>query len=326
VIYALGKDNPDATITSTNALLNGKSYKNVMQGVMNWLAFGQDPDGGWRYGPNQNPSDNSTAQWGALPFLYGESWGLTTPASVTVGDATTLGLDNWTAAIQHPQDGTWRAGGSGYDGGSTYVNMAKTGGLLLELAVLDRPVGDASVQNALNYMDSMVGFDHWNQGALYSGDQWYGGNMNNPYAMWAVYKGLEVYGLTSMDPGPDGILGWNPGPDGILGTADDYCDDYQIGSGISTAPGGIVIGQDWDPDVSLAGDWYSQYCDNLVNWQNANGSWNGYAYWTGAMATGWYINILNATGAPEPVVPVPAAVLLGILGLSVAGWRLRREA
>lgn len=314
VIYALGNANPDATITSTNAVLNGKSYRQVMQGTMDWLTYGQDADGGWRYYPNQPAvSDNSTAQWGALPYLYGEAWGLTTPVSVQTGDATTLGLDDWTARIQHPQDGSWMAGGSGYDSGGSYVNMSKTGGLLLEFAVMDLPVTDSRVQNALNYMDSMVGFDHWNQPAGAWASQWYGGHMNNPYAMWAAYKGLQTYGG----------LGWNDN-----GTPGDPTDDFRVGTlgMISTAPGGYTIGQEWNPQVSAAGDWYSQYCQYLVGAQNVNGSWSGYEYWTGAMATGWYINILNATGAPEPVVPLPGAVLLGVLGLSAAGWRLRRWA
>jgi hypothetical protein len=35
----------------------------------------------------------------------------------------------------------------------------------------------------------------------------------------------------------------------------------------------------------------------------------------------WYVR-----KCPPPVVPVPAGVILGVLGLSVAGWRLRRYA
>ena len=316
VIYALGKADPDAVIVSSDPEINGKSYKQVMQSLTNWFTWGQNPDGGWRYYPNQGASDNSTAQWGALPYLYAESWGIPTPAGVQVGDgSTTAGLDDWTAQVQNPMNAgvDWRDGGSGYNNNYTYVNMAKTAGMLLEFAVMDLPVSDTRVQNALYFMQSMEEFNHWMQGYGYSGDQWYGGNIDNPYAMWAVYKALEVYGFTSM----------HPGPDGILGTADDYL----IGSGISTAPGGFTIGQDWDPtpDTSLAGDWYSHYCEFLVNDQNLNGSWTGNTPWTNALATGWYINILNATGAPEPIIPVPAAFLLGGIGLAVSSWRLRRR-
>lgn len=307
VIYALGSDNPNATISSTNALLDGQTYKEVMQGIMDWYTYGQNPDGGWRYYPN-NPggSDNSTAQWGALPFLYGEDWGLATPASVQAG------LENWTNTVQNTVAGSWREGGSGYGDPITYVNMAKTGGMLLEFAVIDKTLTDSDVQAALDFMDSTVGFDHWMQVAGYSSDQWYGGHLNNPYAMWAVFKGLAYYG---------GLV-WNDN-----GTPGDTSDDFLVGdpSLISTAPGGFTIGFEGDTMVSAAGDWYSHYCELLVNLQNSNGSWNGSYPWTGALATGWYINILNATGTPEAIVPLPGAVLLGCIGLVASGLKLRRR-
>jgi hypothetical protein len=143
------------------------------------------------------------------------------------------------------------------------------------------------VPAALSFIDS-----RWNNGP---NSTWYG-NLNHPYAMWAVYKALEVYGFL-------GLYGVGPG------------EDFKIGDGMPSAPGGFVIGQDWwDPAVtSLAGDWYSHYCDFLVNSQNPDGSWNGYSYWTGALASGWYINILNAAGAPEPINEPPVALVQDVV-------------
>jgi len=282
----------------TSGVAGGMTYEGVMQDVIDWYSWGQvDPAygnhrGGWRYNANYTTSDNSTAQWGALPMLYGDGWDLTPPQFVK--DELNLYADY----IQNTEGaGSWRNGGSGYDTPSHYVNMAKTGGLMLELAAIGAPVTDPRVQAALGYMQSTVSFDHWNQPTYtyYSGtsDQWWGGHLNNPYAMWAVYKALETYGITT----------------------------------ISTAPGGFTIGQEWDPGTSAAGDWYAQYCDYLVGIQNGNGSWSGSGPFAGALATGWYINILNATGVPEPVdpVPVPGAFLLGSLGLAFSGWKIRRR-
>ena len=52
----------------------------------------------------------------------------------------------------------------------------------------------------------------------------------------------------------------------------------------------------------------------------------GYLPWSGRNFTGTLdeVSIWNGVVAPG-AVPIPGAVLLGALGLSVAGWRLRRE-
>jgi hypothetical protein len=52
---------------------------------------------------------------------------------------------------------------------------------------------------------------------------------------------------------------------------------------------------------TLAGDWWGDYCEKLVNNQAGDGSWPGYSYWTGPMAAGWYIVILQATVFPVSV-------------------------
>ena len=316
VIKALGDALGQSTVVGRgSAVVSGMTYEQVMQDQVDWFSYGQvEPSqgvhrGGWRYTDNYSTSDNSTAQWGALPMLYANEWSLEVPDYVA-GE-----LELWTNYVQNSSTGDWKDGGSGYDHPETYVNMAKTGGMLLQFAVEGKGLSDPTVQAALNYMDSMVTFDHWNEGTGGYGDQWNGGNFGNPYAMWAAYKGLATYG---------GLV-WNDN-----GTPLDDTDDFLVGNTglILTAPSGITIGQDWGTQTSLAGDWYSQYCDWLVDNQWASGGWSGYSYWTGALATGWNINILNATGAPEPVtdpVPVPGAFLIGSIGLAFSGWKLRRR-
>jgi hypothetical protein len=270
VVYALGNALGTGTVVGVgSAAISGKTYAQAMQDIVDWFSWGQvEPNrgvyrGGWRYDANYSDADNSTAQWGALPLLYAADWGLGVPQYVFDE------LELWVNYIQNAN------GGSGYNNPTTYVNVSKTGGLLLELAAIGAPATDGRVVAALNFING-----RWN--TVPSG-VWYG-NLNHPYAMWAVYKGLQVYGLlVDFDCG---------GP------------DIPIGVGMPAAPGGFSICFDASPVSSLAGDWYSHYCDYLCGIQAGDGSWAGYSNWVGALAVGWYINILNAVPIPPPCIDV----------------------
>jgi hypothetical protein len=266
VVYALGEAlGKDTVILVGSGAINGLTYAQALQDLVDWFSWGQvEPDrgvfrGGWRYDANYSSSDNSTAQWGSLPLLYAQAWGLHFPQYVRDE------LDLWVTYIQNPN------GGSGYDTPSTYVNVSKTGGLLMQFAVIGDPISSARVQAALGFIDS-----RWNTSI---NGTWYG-NFDHAYAMWAVYKGLEIYSMT--------------------GSVESDGTDVLIGHGMPSALGGFTIGQDTDPLTSLAGDWYSHYCEHLCLNQAADGSWAGADYWTGPLASSWYINILNAAGAPPP--------------------------
>lgn len=260
VVYALGEELGINTVVGIgSAAISGKTYAEAMQDLVDWFSWGQvepnrgDYRGGWRYDANYPQSDNSTAQWGSLPMLYAADWGLGVPQYVF------FELELWANYIQNAN------GGSGYTTPNNYVNMSKTGGLLLELKTIGADISDPRVAAAVGFISS-----RWNTSV---NNTWYG-NFNNAYAMWAVYKGLQVYGLLTY---------FNCGTQDIL-----------VGEGIPAAPGGFTICSVAAPATSVAGDWYSHYCDYLVNIQNGNGSWSGSSSWTGALATGWYINILNA--------------------------------
>jgi hypothetical protein len=267
VVYALGESlGINTPVGIGSAAINGKTYRQAMRDIVDWFSWGQvEPNmgssrGGWRYDANYGSSDNSTAQWGALPLLYASAWGLPVPQYVFDE------LELWVNYIQNAN------GGSGYDSPGNMVNISKTGGLLLELAAIGAGQSDTRVQAALNFINV-----HWNEGV----SSW-DGNFNNAYAMWALFKGLQVQGY---------LVDFNCGPPLI--------DPISIGEGIPAAPGGFTICSELNPTTSAAGDWYSHYCDYLVGLQNANGSWSGAESWTGPLATGWYINILRATEIPH---------------------------
>lgn len=260
---------PSTVITAPGAL-NGLTYAQVLQRSVDQFAWGQNGgtgnwyDGGWRYTPRQASADNSTTQWPVIGSLFAESAGATSWAQ------TRSELKKWIAYIQNPN------GGSGYDNPWSYVNESKTGGLLAEMYWAGGYAGSEAMEKALDFLNN-----NWQNGP--SGT-WYG-NFGHPYAMWSIYKGLELtIGLNDPSHKINNLL---------------------------------------DPTQA---NWWEDYCEWLVNHQNPDGSWSGYGYWYGPLATAWNINILNGTRVAPPV-PIPGSLLLlgsGLGGLAVLRRRSRK--
>jgi hypothetical protein len=267
---------PSAVISSTNAVVNGLTYAQVLQQSIDSWNWGQTPPtvpsryGGWRYFTSQNDSDMSTTQWPIADFLFAAS-----VSGVTVPDGfTKAGVNSWVTACQYAD------GSVDYQPGAGIINHTHIGGLLMANKYTGGGAGNMA--NAIDWLNT-----HWRE---FGSDTWYG-NEGNPYAMWAVYKGLEsFYGTTGAGP----ISNLNP-------------------QTTSLDPGAV-----WN--------WWEDYCQFLVTTQNADGSWPDFSYWYGSLEAGWYINILNATATT--VVPLPPSVGLlgtGILSLLGAGWWRRRK-
>jgi hypothetical protein len=145
----------------------------------------------------------STTQWAIISMIYNQTLGATTP------DAVKTSLANWLTFTQAPN------GAGCYQGpGSGLCNHSDTGGLLLGLEFLGKPVSDPAIQAAINFIKS-----NWTDTA---NNIWYG-NFGQPYAMWSVYKGLET-SIGVADTSFGSLLPGNCGND--RGTDCNWWQDY----------------------------------------------------------------------------------------------------
>ena len=260
------------------------THRDVVQNVVDYYAYGQsDPAtgnnrGGWRYYANYGNSDQSTTQWPVISSLYATKMGVSTPGFVKSE------LSNWVNYIQNPTTGA-----AGYQSPfSPLGELNETGALLIMQDYLNLPAGNPRVQAALAYINA-----NWTQFANSTWD----GNFGHPYAMWAIYKGLEL----------------------------------GVGKGDTTAITNLLTDCGASRGATDVGDvcnWWEDYNEHLVTTQNGDGSWTGYSSWPTALATPWYINILAGTVIPGNggTVPAPATIALlaaGLLGLRSAQRRAK---
>jgi hypothetical protein len=95
-------------------------------------------------------------------------------------------------------DGDTNDGGSGYSSPTSWVNILKTGNLLTELAFVGDPTSSSRVGAAIDYIER-----HWNDA---NNDPGWRGSPASYLAMYAVVKGLDAYGITTLDVG--GSVDW----------------------------------------------------------------------------------------------------------------------
>jgi hypothetical protein len=216
----VGSNTPDRVVTTGSQA--GRTYKQVMIDTVDYVAFGQNDagtaKGGWRYYANYGDSDNSVSQWPVLGLIAAEQWGIIAPAFVKED------LDIWIDYIQNDA-----SGGSGYSDPNSWVNVAKTGALLIEQYYVGDTKETPRVIAAANYIDT-----NWEN----TGSDSYA-NKGNYYAMYGVFKGLELLDIGTI-PLPDGTLEWH----------DDYtdylvCYQQSDGSWPTCDYGSIVLDTDW---------------------------------------------------------------------------------
>ena len=259
----------------------GKTYAEVLQRISNAITWGQSDSGlgrgGWYYSLEAgSSSDGSTNGWGLLGLIDAAAGGANVPAFARTEFAVSLANQiNNNGGYDYQVDG---------NPASTASNVAKTGIRLQGLAFTNVAVGDARVTNALAYITR-----NWNAQVDPLDFTCSGGSPTNTnkgcgYAMFNVFKGLRLYGITTL-------------------------------------PG---IGRPAGPGAIPADDWYADYVDNLLTNQHvptdpARGEWS-----TAAPSMGWSCCETDTTGitsmallilAPVAFVP-PDPVLFSTVGLS----------
>jgi len=267
---------PDAVIEMPGSPLNGSSYKEVAQDIVDWLAWAQtDGDyiyekgrGGWTYtamdsGFGRSDQSNTGYATLALAFADSKAFGF----ECTIPEFVKSELDIWVNYIQNApgtDDDSWCLdpdGGSGFSapgpfpgGGSDdyWVTIQQTGNLLQQMAFLGDPFDTTRAQYAIDYT-----YRHWND--------------------------------------PDYIIGWQDPEMGVASYQATYCIMKGLESLGVNQMGGIY--------------WYDEISSTLVAQQNADGSWPMCIWDDGErlMATQWaLLTLLKAT--PPYISEVSATV------------------
>ncbi len=174
-LMALGATmTPNMTVTVPGPL-NGTTYADVVQDIVDYLSFKQrestNARGGWGYEGDPTWADNSVSGYAALGLGYAQEFGATIPQFVKDE------LTHWIGLIQSP------AGYSYYRPPAVWPDpsgdlLLRTGNLLYEMALVGMPVDYPNVTAALTYIEN-----NWALG---------GSNYQQAYCLM---KGLEAYGI-----------------------------------------------------------------------------------------------------------------------------------
>lgn len=186
---------PEKIVNVPGSPVNGRTYADVLQDAVDYLAFGQNdagnPRGGWGYSDNQAWSDNSNSGYAVLGLGYAQTSGSTIPAFVKTE------LNIWITYIQCGTIGP-DYGGSGYNSPCSWVNILKTGNLLFEMAFVGNTTADQRVIDAIDYIEL-----HWDDANEDPG--WNGTTRAHKQAMYCAMKGFEVLGVKNITVNRSGI-------------------------------------------------------------------------------------------------------------------------
>jgi hypothetical protein len=198
---------PDRVVTDPSSPVNGWTYKQVAQDMVDFLAFSQvDPsvdwmgytvEGGWDYVPINNGSygtgwqgDQSNSGYAVLGLGEAQAFGCTIPGWVKTE------LNWWIDWVQDDVNADANDGGSwySYPGDGIGVNILKTGNLIFEMAL----VGDTPTTPRVTYATDYL-VRHWSDASGSNQPPGWDGTPAEYQTMFCAMKGLEYMGIDTFD-------------------------------------------------------------------------------------------------------------------------------
>ena len=216
---------------------SGRTYEDVLQDMIDYLAWGQvdagQGQGGWDYTDVSGDGwpDNSNSGYAVLGLAYAEA--SDNGFSCTIPGFVKSELNLWIDYIQNDVDGDSWDGGSGYEHPESWVNILKTGNLIFEMTFYGDPLGTQRVQDALDYLGLT-----WNDPSQDPG--WGNPAFGGPphyQAMYAVMKGLEYRQIDMIDVGGTDTDWYQEFADAIIATQQpdgSWSGDYWGGPQLAT--------------------------------------------------------------------------------------------
>lgn len=240
--------------TEVAGYTNGKTYGEIMQRLVNSLAWGQGDSGngrgGWHYNFNSTTGDGSTMGWAILGLLDAEAAGATVPQWVKDEVGVLMAVPG--GGILNA-DGSWDYSANGASTGSS-AGPQKVGIGLQGLFLIGETSG-ARVDAVRNNLNSWwngatggIGQNSWSCGVPFSTLTTGGGSNENKgcaYSMFNNFKGLRLQGIATL---PNVARPAGPGP---IPAGDWYADyeDWLVANQSSPA---ATNGGSWGPPMGFS--------------------------------------------------------------------------
>jgi hypothetical protein len=269
--------NPDRVVDVPGSVVDGWTYREVLQANVEYFACSQIDDGGWRYEYGEEWGDNSATGYAVLGLAYAES--LLYGFQLTIPDTLKSKLNDWVDANQVDGD-TPHNGGSGYSAYDDTSNLLRAGNLVFEMAFLGDTPDVPRMQRALDYLGRAWDDPDWSWWDIHSYPGWYG----NP-----DWHGDPIH---QEDP-PDWWQGLEERWHGWQGPH--FQAMYCLMKGLSYAGVNTIIVD------GESVDWYDVFAERILEIQMDDGSWPR-DYWGGQItATEWALLTLERVVPPQNV-------------------------